>query len=528
MNLERLPEKLLSATVILVGMVLAVVAGSMSASGRGKTVLLALVACLAVVAAIQLGANSWLLIPVFWGFGGTIPILPLPFALRDLVILYVFGIFLVLTALRIVRAKRTVGLIDVLLMVNLLWLVFAFVRNPVGVLALSGDRVGGKPYFNVAIACMAYWVLSGVKLGPRGAWFLPAWMMLGPLFDTVAGAVGRFLPEVGDKISKAYSGFAPPIAGGEFGEFGESRETFLSSGGSALVGTACAYWRPFSCLLPIFPMRFLMLVGGALLILFSGFRSAFLGAGVTFLLAGWFRSRLEHLIKCVLFGLPLLVLLCAGQGTVFDLPSAAQRTMSFLPGRWDYQTVSDAKGSTEWRLEMWKDALFTDAYIKDKWLGDGFGVDLKQWQAVQTAVSRGIDLRLRAEAQAIMGGFHSGPISTIRVVGYIGLVPFFVMLCLMATLAWRLVVRAKKTPYLPLAVTLGIPAIITPVFFIFVFGAYDSNMPGAIVGLGMLHMLRNSLEDYEKQRALSGQAVETKATPAHASHAALNKVALHR
>lgn len=522
MNLERLHEKLVVGTVILVGMLVALYAGIQSGSGGGKWVFFGMVAFALTLVGIQLGRRSWYLIPVCWGLSGWIPALPVPFAARDLVILYVFGIFMALKAVKIVRNKGVIGLPDVILLINLVWLGIAFVRNPVGFFAFEGERVGGKPYFNVAVACMAYWVLARVRLGPVGAQVLPIWMLLGPAVEAITGSIGRFLPSVGERLVVLYSGFA--LGGSsssslgvdlDYGtEFGERRMPFLSALGIALSRTACSFWHPFTCLNPAYLFRLLVFMSAVGLILLSGFRSNLFQLVIFFGVAGWIRSGPRHILKCSVIGIPALALLVAGQGTLYQLPVSAQRSLSFLPGAWDAKAVSDARGSTEWRLEMWKDALTTDVYIRSKWFGDGFGVDRVQFMAVQQAISLRLPLRMEAEAQAIVGGFHSGPVSTIRFVGYIGLAGFYVLLFVMARFAWQQIKRSRNTPYFPLAMIVGIPISVLPLIFTFIFGAYESDLPLAIYNLGLLHLLRNSLDDYLKGPEHSMRGLKSPTKPA--------------
>ena len=66
-------------------------------------------------------------------FGGMFPALQLPLTLQHLAICYVFGVFLVLKALKVVRRRPTFDLVDLLMLVILLLLIAAFIRNPVGV-----------------------------------------------------------------------------------------------------------------------------------------------------------------------------------------------------------------------------------------------------------------------------------------------------------------------------------------------------------------------------------------------------------
>ena len=95
-----------------------------------------------------------------------------------------------------------------------------------------------------------------------------------------------------------------------------------------------------------------------------------------------------------------------------------QRTLSFLPGHWDSRAVKDATGSTEWRLEMWRDIPKGTQYISDKIMGDGFGFSRAELSAMerQKFATGG----MQQEDFMIIGAFHNGPLSAIRFVGVVG------------------------------------------------------------------------------------------------------------
>ena len=101
----------------------------------------------------------------------------------------------------------------------------------------------------------------------------------------------------------------------------------------------------------------------------------------------------------------------------------------------------------------------------------------------------------------ISGNFHSGPVSTIRFVGYVGLALFMPLLIGIAVYAWRLIKRAKGTPYFFLALFLGSPMVYTPFLFVFIFGAFQNDFVGVIINLGFLKLLDSSMKESEQDLA---------------------------
>lgn len=95
----------------------------------------------------------------------------------------------------------------------------------------------------------------------------------------------------------------------------------------------------------------------------------------------------------------------------------------------------------------------------------------------------------------ISGGVHSGPVGGIRHGGYVGLCLLLIILVMQAREAWRLIHLAYSTPLRTLSLFVCVPIVFEPVFFTLIFGAYENAIPDAFYNLGMLRMLRNSVQD---------------------------------
>lgn len=167
MKLDRLHEYVLTTVALCLGLAAAVFCGKMTGAGQITTVALGLLVVVAGFAALALRTYVWVALPLAWHFTGQIPVLPIPAAARDIVILAIFGMFLAFLALKLVRIKPKLQALDIWLLVNLLYVGSEFIRNPVGSLAMGSDRVGGRPYFTIFTASLAYWVLARAICPPR-------------------------------------------------------------------------------------------------------------------------------------------------------------------------------------------------------------------------------------------------------------------------------------------------------------------------------------------------------------------------
>lgn len=182
---------------------------------------------------------------------------------------------------------------------------------------------------------------------------------------------------------------------------------------------------------------------------------------------------------------------------VHPLPPNIQRSLTFLPGTWEERYKVDAKGSSDWRFEIWREALLTDRWIHNKWLGDGLGFSAAEFtaqmnnrQGTRSGIS-GFDFH--RETILANGDYHSGPVSTIRVIGYIGLIFFLLAQIRLAVHAHHQIIRCRGTEWLPLALFVGIPLISGPVFFLFIFGDFKSAASAYLLSVGMCRMLENNL-----------------------------------
>ena len=500
MKLERLHEYILSTVVIILGIAFALFAGTQLGKGQPKVVIIVLVALPLILAAAKYTTKLWILIPLSSGLGGMIVGLPLALPLCSLITLYVFLVFLALKALKIVRTKQNIETIDLILLIFMAYLGFVFIRNPVGALGFDADRIGGRPYFQIGIAFLGYWVLSLTSISPKLARKLPALMTIAPILEGLAGAVANFFPQqLTQPLGRVYSSFAAPDAASSDPldqSIEGGRYFYLATPGGTLLKTLLSYFTPETLLNPLYIGRFLMFLIGFACGFASGFRSLFADVAFAFLIATYLKGGLHHLIRLFLVTIPMLFLLVAGQGILYDLPSNVQRTLSFLPGQWDPNILVDTQHSNEWRYAMWKEALYSDRYIQDKVFGDGFGVKRTVYEAVQRGIALQISQNLEAEALAIMGQFHNGALQAVRVIGFVGLGLYFFLLYGTAFQALRVLKRCKGTPFYTLAFLMTLLSIGTAVDLLHGGAILDFDVERTIFRIGMLNLISRSLNEY--------------------------------
>lgn len=491
MNPTELKFNIVPVAVMIFGLIIALFLGVFIGGSEllNLGIIFGLVAVIALVAMMR--QHIWLLIPLFWGFYGTVSILPLPFSVRDLALLLVAGVSVALFALRVFKFKNQWDLLDLFLLLNIAQVLIAFITHPFGLNASGSERVGARPYFNIAMATVAYFILSNQTISPRLARRLPIIMIVLELCSAGLFMISRAFQSIGFVLGKIYDAYLPVTYRYGLAPSFE-RLTGVARGGMLLVTGLCSYFRPLALVTPVRLWRPLLFLVGLGLVLVSGFRSELLTVAVIFVLASYFHKGWSDVITC-LIGLSLTTgLLIAFNSLVHPLPLAVQRSLSALPGEWDPRVVRDASDSTEWRFQMWKDIPKGTRYISNNIMGDGFGFSRAELSAMER--QKFLVGEISQEDSMIIGSFHNGPLSAVRFVGIVGMLLYYTLLVYSAVYAWRLIRASEGTDYFALALFVGLVIVWEPFNYTFVFGAYDSGLPNTLFGVGMLKMLSNSLQ----------------------------------
>jgi len=273
-----------------------------------------------------------------------------------------------------------------------------------------------------------------------------------------------------------------------------SRYGYLIGIGAPISQALISFRRPLEVINPLYFWRLFLLIFAIFMLLLSGFRTTIISLGALMLIRGYLSGGLFEVVKLSIIGTLALSIVVIGNGRLYNLPLSAQRALCFLPGKWSPIAKADAEASTDWRLQMWAVMLSSNRYIQNRVFGDGFGVTKRDMDTISRLTTHAADAQ---ESTMITGGVHSGPLSTIRVAGYVGLVIFLILTFQIASLAVRLIRRAEGTSLEPMAFFIGLPLIYEPFNFIFIFGGFDASLPQTVFSLGLLKMLENTINDHQ-------------------------------
>lgn len=514
MNLRNISaNQIVVWCALLLGLLAAVVIGSAVGSSDMRLAAAVIVAVPTAVIFVKLKLNIWVLLPISWYLNGRLPWLPLPLTVRDICFLAVIFFFTLFFATRALPWKRKLNTLDYLIYINVAYLATVYARNPVGFSAMQSAMVGGRPYFEVALACGAFAVLSRVSPTQTIAKIFPLFYLIPTTVVATLDMIARLVPQFAYPIATIYSGAGSlsMTAGLEkAAEVGEDRITGLKDVGFVAVLALCAKYNPITLLSPLYPFRIILFVTAFGAIFLSGFRATLLASMVFFALATVLRGRGRDMWIAASAGIVGIVLLISMQGTLIQFPLTMQRALSWLPGDWNQEAVEDAEASSRWRFEMVEWAWNDDRILRNKVWGQGIGLSLDDMNLITASMiagAGGANLLGGSDRENFMitGTFHNGPISAIKCVGVVGLFLYSVLIFYLAVRAWKLCVMTSGTAAFPLALFVSIPVIYFPFQFLVVTGFYELDLTNSIYAAGLLNLVSNYYQSLVPKRSRSVQ-----------------------
>ena len=135
---------------------------------------------------------------------------------------------------------------------------------------------------------------------------------------------------------------------------------------------------------------------------------------VQFWLEGLHKTRWMVLAACAVLLLTAITVPLANR-----LPLSVQRCLTVFPLDLDPSAIEDARGSTQWRLEMWR--LIVPDIPKYFWVGKGFAIDPKDMYFATEGQRFGGS---GVESSIVAGDYHSGPLTVIMPFGIWGVLAF--------------------------------------------------------------------------------------------------------
>jgi hypothetical protein len=498
--------------VVVVSAFFAVYLG-FAAATESVTALLWVGGLLLLVLVLGLGPHVWILIPatlVLQGNLNLLPGAPPAWALATVIVAFMY-------AIRFATRRHNFvfrwNWLDLAILLQIVAVAQAWIRNPTGLLILGGATAGGKPYFVFALVGLAYACLS-VTLPTAKAirWAVYSAIVVG-LADGAVLILNDFSPKFAQACLRIYGGNVGAALSGQTLDIEEARGGF----GMGILGRNLLL--PLFCLLPtircINPLRvwsFALTGAASVMILLSGFRSGVAYFAVLFASAAVARRRWIDIELAAGVG-TLALAAVLGSGNLDKLPYGVQRVFSAVGGKVRADVRRDAEDSTNVRFEVWKTVLTEDGYIRNKWLGDGFSITAREQTAIMARSIQGIATQMGLDDFKswclATGAYHGFHVETIRFTGYFGLACAVFAMIVFFKCGLRLVRHFRGQPLFGPVLYVCLPIMIYLFWSLLVFGSYRVDYPPILIMAGMMKMLDNLRlrQLAEENAAEAGKAV---------------------
>lgn len=296
----------------------------------------------------------------------------------------------------------------------------ALYRGGIGIRALGGNTYGGKYYILILVAILGYFAFTAEALPHAKGGRLAAGYFLG-------GATG-ILPNLAYALGPAFyflyyfvpAGNAQFQVAADYGLTDIDRIVGLSPASTAIFCFLLIHYGIRGIFDWTKPWRLLFFCVTLAASFFSGFRSTSIVLLLTFCFQFYFEGLFRTRYLPVFAGLALFVFAFL---LVFSekMPPTVQRTISFLPAvKVDPEVRADARGSTEWRHQMW--AVVWKDVPKYLLIGKGYGID--PTDLFLTTESIRLGLMSTWEEPLLAGDYHNGALSILIPFGLPGMAAF--------------------------------------------------------------------------------------------------------
>ena len=445
----------------------------------------------------MLGKHVWILIPATLSLRGGINFLPGQIPVWIFMTMTVAVLYLIRVAMRRQKITFRWSKIETALLLVVISILQALVRNPTGLQAFGGETSGGKPYIIFAFAILAYFLVANSNSNFKTwRWAIILYIFFG-IVDGLINVVSTLSPQFASIMIRIYSNVSFNAAYGlDQNNFDlmENRFAFLGPIGSLLGLIACSFWRPLAALDFTKPWRGIVAFLALFFTFLSGFRGTVFSLFIRFCLGSLIRRQYIDVLIIVFIGV-ISISILAVTGLSRSLPFGAQRVLTALPIPLDLDTkaILQADHSSVSRFEMWRIALSEDRYIQNKILGDGFQLSTREVIAMMESTLPNSKLKdMTFEERALeMGDYHGFHVETIRNTGFLGLFASTYALLIIAYYSWRCINLYRGDPNWGYVIFVCMPIFITPFWYCLVFGSYRADFPSFIAMSGMVKLAWN-------------------------------------
>lgn len=361
-DIQTITSRLPIILAVLFALGLALLIGSAVGSGDFLRVYLLLFVLAGAGVILALGPRYWLLIPVAFSFD--LPAIPFggrafEFPEVAIVLCTVVCVFRYALSARGFTVFRSSHLAVLLYTA---WAGLIFALHPVGLLVMGSSSGGARFYFKIALACLSFLIVANQKLGEREIKWLIRILVIGSVVTMIIGIV-RF------KIS--------PASISDSDEDYYSWHQALSVPAMWITLWLVSRYRLKDLLGLAKPRAFFLFMLCIVVAAVSGKRAGLASVLLFPLIAAALRKEYFYIFVGAVGAAVMIAVLTFGQGELFRLPLQVQRSLSYLPGKWD----SEIRGQFDTGLDPFRKELRQLAWEKVElhpFVGEGYAMNLNE------------------------------------------------------------------------------------------------------------------------------------------------------
>jgi hypothetical protein len=424
--MELYLQRIMIFAVIVLGMVFAPYVAIQVVDGNYIPFFVFVAFIVLIFVIFGLKGQIWFLIPIASGIGWSLNFLPLGFNLVEITSLLVLG-YMVVVVIVMERGLVRTGppIIWIPLALILVIIFYHWFGTGAGFRLFGGDTFGGRRHLGIVIGIFPYLIILACAYG-RLEYLnrVPFVFMAATVVGAIPFILSTFVPSTAGILyfltgSINAETAAPASTFGVVNEAG-SRLGVLGPLGTAMQLWLLSHYRPDTWWRPNRWWMFLLSLLCFFMVIRSGFRNAFFTYALATFIATFLWLRWKSIWVWIAGGVALLIMVL-GQGEIFQLPTTMQRSISFLPGKWDEDVKNSIGASDDFRDRM-KDVYWREFGWQSPLIGLGFAVDPRETYLAVQNNQGGIDQDDIIRGFILRRDFHEGFLSLWNGTGAFGLV----------------------------------------------------------------------------------------------------------
>ncbi len=363
-QIHWLNARLHIVVAIIVALLVSVGFGISAGEGDFRFVYIALFGAAVATIMVMLGEKYWLLVP--FSLTSQLPAIPMMGKVVDLPELIITACTLTF-AVRFALRKQKFTLFHAAftpILLYIAWVGMIFAGNPVGLEAMGADTGGARFYAKLLLAFASFLILVNQRITERDCRTIVILALVGSALSTGNSILTYLRPSAENQLAAAAS----------------------------LDPDAFYTWHQSIAIVPLMVVMILLsrfrsselfslhrlgllalMVACCILILLSGKRAAVAAIPLSFVAAAFIRKEYGFVLFWLASAVVVLAAVVTLHGTLFTLPMATQRALSWLPGRWDPSLENMQGGKDEFREGLRELAI--EKIKRDPWVGKGYAVD---------------------------------------------------------------------------------------------------------------------------------------------------------